>query len=212
MSNGMSFAALMAVVQAAAGGSPSLGTAIGPAPPPAVISGTAAPAPDHTSPPAPLLVTLLRDTPVELMALREVSTADAGAGTRFKLQVNKPVTVNGRTIVPAGAVAFGEVVTASDAGGLGKSGRMTARLLYIQLADTQIALDGEISAKGTGAGSAGVAVLFAGVTGLFHRGNNAKIKAGEILAGFIRDDVAFDVSGGTPRRVSPSSAPVPAQP
>lgn len=137
---------------------------------------------------------LMQDTPVELMAPAEVSTANATPGQIFKLRVSKAITVNGRIVVPVGTPAFGQVVSASDSGGLGKSGRMTAKLLNIQLGAIEIPLEGEMSAKGTGAGSAGVAVLFSGALGLFHRGNNAKIKAGEILTGFIARDVALPES------------------
>lgn len=136
-------------------------------------------------------ITLVQDTPVELMALSEVSTADAAPGQIFKLRVNKPIEVDGRVIVPVGTPAFGQVVSAVDSGGLGKSGRMTAKLLAIRLGGTEIPLEGEMSAKGTGAGSAGVAVLFTGWVGLFHRGNNAKIKAGEVLAGYVARDTAI---------------------
>lgn len=72
---------------------------------------------------------------------------------------------------------------------------MTAKLLSIRLGSTEIPLEGDMSAKGTGAGSAGVAVLFTGVVGLFHRGNNAKIKAGELLVGYVAHDVTLPNGG-----------------
>jgi hypothetical protein len=138
-------------------------------------------------------VMLAEDTPVELMATAEVSTADSAPGKLFKLRVNKPIFLDGRVVVPVGTPAFGQVVSAVDAGGLGKSGRMTARLLNMRVGDAEIPLTGEMSAKGTGAGSAGVAVLFTGAMGLFHRGNNAKIKAGEILMGYVAHDVSLNL-------------------
>jgi len=159
------------------------------------------------SAPAPLVI-LARDTPVELMAPTEVSTDHAKPGTRFKLRVNKPVVVNGRTIVPVGTPAYGEVVTASASEALGVSGKMTARLIAIRLGEVEIPLDGQVSAKGTGAGSAGMAILFTGVAGLFHRGNNAKIKAGELVTGFVAHDIALDVSGPSPRLAVPAPLPV----
>jgi hypothetical protein len=146
-------------------------------------------------------VVLKGDTPVELIAPAEVSTATAKPGTVFKLQVNRAIEIDGRKIIPVGTPAFGEVTAAKDSGGLGKSGKMTARLLRIQLGDAEIPIEGELSAKGTGAGSAGVAVLLTGVAGLFHRGNNAKIKAGEILTGFVAEDVVLEMSP-RPRRVA----------
>ena len=157
----------------------------------------------------PAAVLLPHDTPVELMATAEVSTATAKPGTVFKLRVNKPVSLDGKVVVPVGTPAFGEVVTATDSGGLGKSGHMSAHLLHIQLGEARIPLEGDTQAKGTGAGSAGVAFvasLFNPLT-LFHRGNNAKIKAGEILAGFVSKDVALDLSGATPKLAEEAAPP-----
>ena len=179
----------------------------------AQVTSTETPAAPVSAAPA-VLVTLPRDTPVELMAPKEVSTADATAGEIFKLRVNKAIVIDGRTVVPAGTTAFGQVISARDSGGLGKSGRMTAKLLHIQLGEIEIPLEGEMSAKGTGAGSAGLAVLFTGWAGFFHRGNNAKIKAGEILAGFVGSDVVLDMSGPVPRRVealAPAETPASSQ-
>lgn len=153
------------------------------------------------------ILTLRKDTPVELMATSEISTATAMAGTKFKLRLNKPIEIEGGQTIPVGTWAHGEVTGAKSAGGLGKSGVMTTRLSHLQFGDAAIPLDGETSAKGTGAGSAGVAVVLSGVIGLFHRGNNAKIKAGEIISAFVAEDVAIDFSGTTPRRAEAGAAP-----
>ena len=160
---------------------------------------TAAPA---VPPPASADHILLpRDTPVELMATAEVSTANVLPGTLFKLRVNAPLAVGGRTIVPVGTRAWGQVVTATSSGGLGKSGKMEAKLLHIEFGEATIPLEGTSSAKGTGAGSAGVAVALSGLVGLFHRGNNAKIKAGELINGYVSEDIVLDLSVSPPRRV-----------
>ena len=155
--------------------------------------------------PAADVIVLPQDTPVELMATAKVNTDDAVPGRIFKLRVHRPVEIGGRVVVPIGAPAFGQVVSATDAGGLGKSGRMIARLLHIRLGDAEVPLEGQTSAKGTGAGSAGIAVLFTGLMGLFHRGNNAKIKAGEILSGFVAADTPLDLSGPTVLPVATAS-------
>lgn len=159
------------------------------------------------APAAESAILLRQDTPVELMALSEVSTAKATPGTIFKMRVNKPIDVDGKTIIPVGTLAYGEVVTAKASGSAGVSGKMTARLLCIRYGDAVIPLEGEVSAKGQGAGSAGVAVVLVGVMGIFHRGNNAKIKAGEIVGGFVREDVSLDLGAAAPRRVSLTAAP-----
>lgn len=174
---------------------------------PAVVEASSASTAPTTAVQAPVLIR--RDTPVVLMAISEVSTATAAAGTRIKLRVQQPLSVDGRIIVPVGTPAFGTVVAAEDSGGLGKSGRMTARLQHIRLGDAEIPLDGDVSAKGTGAGSAGVAVIFTGVVGLFHRGNNAKIKAGEILSAFVSEDVLLDLTSTPIKPVAPTASGTP---
>ncbi len=165
-----------------------------------------APMPPVVTAPVQTPVLIRRDTPVVLMAISEVSTATALAGTRIKLRVQQPLTIDGKIIIPVGTPAFGTVVAAEDSGGLGKSGRMTARLQHIRLGDAEIPLDGELSAKGTGAGSAGVAFLLTGVVGLFHRGNNAKIKAGEIVSAFVSEDVQLDLASTPVTRIAASPA------
>lgn len=164
---------------------------------------TTAPAPVATPVPAPQTgrIVIPRDTPVSLMAVNEVSTAKTAAGARFKMRVNEAITINGTVVVPVGTPAFGEVLAATDSGGVGKSGKMTAKLLHISLGEAEIPLEGDKTAKGTGAGSAGIAVVFAGPLGLFHRGNNAKIKAGELLSGFVSEDVTLDMEAKPIKRI-----------
>lgn len=147
-------------------------------------------------------VTIPHDTPVELMATLEVSTADVTPGTRFKLRVNQPIEIDGRVVVPVGSWATGEVLTAEESGELGQSGKMTAQLLFLQLGDAQIPLEGDVKEKGRGAGSVTSAILLGGWMGVFHRGNNAKIKAGEIVMGFVSQDVSLDLSGPAAKLVS----------
>jgi hypothetical protein len=146
-------------------------------------------------------VVIKKDTPVQMMATKEISTADVGAGTKFRLRINEAIIVGGNVIVPVGAWATGEVVSATSSGALGKSGTMSARLLFVELDDARIPLLGDMQIKGQGAGSAAAAVIFSGVTGLFHRGNNAKIKAGELVHGFVAEDVTLNMASNPVRRI-----------
>jgi hypothetical protein len=162
--------------------------------------------------PTPKLVTLKRDTPLDLIATREISTANLKQGDLFELAVNKPVEIDGVKVIPFMARATGEITLAAKAGGLGRNGSMTARLLYLSLGDTRIPLQGDVTNNGGGGGSAPVAVIFAGVVGLFHRGNNGKIKAGDHVPAFIAEDVLLDLSTTPPRRVETQLVPVTAEP
>ena len=156
---------------------------------------------------------LQRDTPVHLMVMNEVSTKERSAGYRFKLRVNEPVIVSGVIVVPAGTLAYGEVMSAESSGNVGKSGRLSARLLNIDLGGRAIGISGETTANGkSGTGEVVAAVIGLGLLGLFAKGNNAKIKAGELMTGFTTEDTLFDVDVANPAATLPPVAMIPAPP
>lgn len=136
---------------------------------------------------------IYRDTPVHLMVLSEVSTKDHAAGHRFKLRVDKPVMVNGVEAIPAGAPAWGELTNASKSGNAGKSGALSAVLTHIEHGGKIIPIEGETSADGkSGKGETLLGVLAMGPLGLFAKGNNVKIKAGEKMVAFVAQDVVIE--------------------
>lgn len=142
--------------------------------------------------PAAPIIDIPHDTPVRLMVLTEVSTKDHSPGHRFRLRVNDPVIANGKEVIPVGAIAWGELMSAEKSGNVGKSGKLSARLLYIEHDGREIALDGEAQSEGkSGKGETILGVLAAGPLGLFAKGNNAKLKAGEMMTAFIAEDVSF---------------------
>ena len=161
----------------------------------------------------PTLVLVKRDTPLDLIATREITSASAKAGDMFTLAVNTPVVIDGRTVIPFMTRATGEVTVSTSAGGLGRNGAMAAHLLHLTLGDARIPITGEVTNAGGGGGSTALAVAFGGFVGLFHRGNDGRIKAGQRVAAFIAEDVMLDLSAGVARRVDmkmvpPGEAPV----
>ncbi|MEL7219605.1 MAG: hypothetical protein AAGK01_14405, partial [Pseudomonadota bacterium] len=144
-------------------------------------------------PPPPPEPDIPRDTPVRLMVLNEVSTKEHKVGHKFKLRVDAPVLVDGNEVVPVGAIAWGELLSAEKSGNIGKSGKLSARLLYLDLDGREIPIDGDTEADGkSGKGETILGVLSVGVFGLFAKGNNAKLKAGEKMTAFISEDVFLD--------------------
>lgn len=144
------------------------------------------------SAPVPGLV-LPKGTMVRLMVLNEVNSRDHRGGHRFVLRVDEEVTVGGVTIIPIGANAWGEVMSAQGTGSAGKSGTLDARLLHVEANGRQVPLEGQRQAGGgnsTGAVVAGVIAF--GIFGLLTKGSNASLKAGEILNGYTVDDERFD--------------------
>lgn len=152
------------------------------APAPAEPGATVAP------PPAPAIL-LRRDTPIHFMVVNEVTTKTHTPGHRFKLRVDKPVVIEGAIVIPVGATAWGEVLAASKSGNVGKGGSLEARLLYVESNGLQIPVSGTNNAKGASAGGeTALGILALGPLGLFAKGNNAKIKAGELMTGFVEQD------------------------
>ena len=134
-----------------------------------------------------------QDTPIRLMVLNEVSTKTAKPGDRFVLRVDEDVVVDGVTIIPVGSRAWGEVVDATRSGSIGKSGKLQARLLHVEVGDAQIPISGENKSAGEGGGSAVILGAFGlGPLALLAPGNNAKLKAGEIFSAYFDADLAFD--------------------
>ena len=156
-------------------------------PPSATGPTLAAPA---EAPPRQML--LPRGTMIRLMVLNEVNSRDHKAGHRFVLRLDEDVQVNTATLIPAGAKAWAEIVSSRGTGAVGKGGTLNARLLYLEAGGQHIALEGERQASGGGGtGQAVAGVVAFGIFGLLMKGNNATLKAGEILNGYTVSDVSL---------------------
>jgi hypothetical protein len=167
--------------------------------PPVTAPAVETPAPVPPPEPAPKLV-LPKGTMVRLMVTKEVNSRDNHAGDRFVLRVDEDVQVQGVTIIPIGAKGWGEIIDTEGSGGVGKSGRINARLLYIEVKDQRIELDGARQTSGGGAtGQVVASVLAFGPLGLLMKGNNASLKAGEILNGYTLTDTAWVPPAPAPR-------------
>ncbi|MGH6650760.1 MAG: hypothetical protein ACREB7_06460 [Sphingopyxis sp.] len=147
--------------------------------------------------PSASALVLRRDTPIHFMVVSEVTTKTHTAGHRFKLRVDKPVSIDGVMVIPVGTTAWGEVLEAEKSGNAGKSGTLSAKLLYVDIGGIQVPISGNNDAKGSsGTGETVLGVLALGPLGLFAKGNNAKIKAGELMTGFVEQDTALPAPAG----------------
>lgn len=111
-------------------------------------------------------------------------------GQHFQLSVVEPVLVDGQVVIPVGAPATGEITEVRNKGMWGKSGHLTANLLYVSVNGRQIRLTGTFDDKGvTGTGGVVAAVLLVPVVGFFTTGTSARVDAGAQIKGFIGEDV-----------------------
>ena len=145
----------------------------------------------------PGAIVVAKDTIVRLMVLNEVNTNSARPGDRFVLRVDENVIVNGTTVIPVGAKAYGEVTKVKSNGGVGKAGSVGAKLLYVELGEDRIPISGEDVSKGRKEGG-GVVLASAiwGPFGLLMKGGPGKLKAGHIFNGYIPADLIFDSATG----------------
>jgi hypothetical protein len=125
-------------------------------------------------------------TPVRLMFLKEITSRSAHPGDKFRMRVDEPVYIDGKPIIPVGAIAWGEVVAQESNGAVGHGGKLSARLLYLDLPQGQLPLRGDIANRGGGNG-AGVILAVAGFgpLGLLTAGDSARFKAGDMLTAYV---------------------------
>lgn len=131
-------------------------------------------------------------TEIQLKLQEELSTQGKKlrVGQHFQLSVVEPVTVNGQTVIPVGSPATGEITEVRNKGMWGKSGHLTASLLYVSVNGRQIRLTGTFDDKGvTGTGGVVAAALLVPVVGFFTTGTSAKVLAGAQVKGFVGEDV-----------------------
>jgi hypothetical protein len=186
----MTFNFVLAAALVAAGIEPPAASPPDPAATPAVTETVLA---VPTPAPVPKLV-LPKGTMIRLMVTKEVNSRDNHPGDRFVLRVDEAVQIQGVTVIPIGAKGWGEIIASDTSGGIGKSGKINAHLLYVEAAGQHVDLDGQRQSSGSGGtGNVVAGVIAFGPFGLFMKGSTASLKAGEILNGYTLSDTAFDL-------------------
>ena len=133
---------------------------------------------------------------IRLRTMTELSSKDAKPGERFDLEVAEDVMLNGRTVIPAGSRAVGEVTQVKQKGMWGKSGKVDTRLMYVRVGDQQVRISGQLGDKGK-AGTAGVvgAIAFVPVAGFFVTGTSGNIPRGTGAVGYLESDLPVVFAG-----------------
>lgn len=122
-------------------------------------------------------------------------------GERVPLEVAEPVRLNGQIVIPAGTPGMGEVTSVRNKGMWGKSGAISARVLYLRVGDRQMRLSGTFDDKGkTGSGGVVAAVAFIPVSGFFTTGTSARIPLNAPVSAFLDEDVPVEFPAEPLRR------------
>lgn len=137
--------------------------------------------------------------PMKTRAMLTTKGKKLRPGERVPLEVGEAVVLNGQIVIPAGSPGVAELTTVRNKGMWGKSGGITARVLYVRVGDRQIRLSGTFDDKGT-TGTAGVvaAAVLIPLAGFFTTGTSAEIPAGSPVSAFLDEDVPVAFAPGTP--------------
>ena len=146
-------------------------------------------------------------TEVPFRLLEEITTKGKKlrVGNRARMETSEPIVVNGVTVIPAGTPAVAEITDVKNKGMWGKSGKFTARLLYMTVNGRQIRLSGGFDDKGTagGIGAVAVSAIVFLPAGFFMTGTSAQLPAGTVVKGFIDEDVPLVLPVQTALVVAP---------
>ena len=168
---------------------------------------------------APSANVLRTGTEVNLKLMEGLTTEGKKlrVGYRFQMEVAAPVLVNGQIVVPAGSPALGEITEVRNKGMWGKSGHLTASVLYVTVNGRQIRLNGTFDDKGvTGTAAVVGAILLIPVVGFFTTGTSARSPVGAPIKAFVGEDVQLAFVSATPVQMTvpvtatPAAVPTPA--
>lgn len=164
--------------------------------------------------PATTNAVLRTGTEVPLKTSEELTTKgkQLRVGQRFRMETAEPIIVQGVTVIPVGSPAVGEITDVRNKGMWGKSGHLSARILYVTVNGRQIRLSGAFDDKGVagGVGAVAVSAVVFAPAGFFMTGTSAKVPMGTMVKGFVDEDVplAFAATAPAPMAVSAPAAPM----
>src|SRR6478752_5900798 len=148
-------------------------------------------------------------TEVPLRLSQELTTKgkQLRVGDRFHLETSEPVLIQGVNVIPVGSPAVGEITDVRNKGMWGKSGHLSARILYVTVNGRQIRLSGAFDDKGTagGIGAVAVSAIVFLPAGFFMTGTSARIPAGSAVKGFVDEDVPLNLVAAAPAPLSVSA-------
>ncbi|PTQ13321.1 hypothetical protein CLG96_04260 [Sphingomonas oleivorans] len=129
-------------------------------------------------------------TEVPMRTNGELSSKTNRQGDRFDLTVTEDVLVGPHIVIPRGARGIGEITRLIPKGAFGKSGKLELRLLYVEVGNARVRLDGRAGDRGrSGTGATVATAVLAGVFSAFVTGTSARLPSGSTLVGYVERDL-----------------------
>lgn len=94
------------------------------------------------------VVTLPAGAAIPLRFLSTVSSGTHSRGQQFDLEVTDNINVGDTVVIPAGAIAIGEVIHVDRARGLGKAGELIVAARHVSVGERSIKLRSRLSMTG----------------------------------------------------------------
>jgi hypothetical protein len=124
-----------------------------------------------------------------------VSTSTAKPGDHFAIRTAEPMIVDGKTIVPAGAVGLGEVIDTAAGGLGGRPAKLILAARYVDYGNVRIRLHAfHLGGAGHDNGNLAMAASFAPYVGLLAftiPGGNLAFPAGTRANAKLTDDLSL---------------------
>ena len=132
-------------------------------------------------------VSVQAGTYIQLELTESLSSDDVTSGKSVNFRVTTPLMQDGKTVVPAGAIARGVVDTADGAGIIGSEGELGISLKSVTAVDgTQIPISATKFIKGKNKSMTALVVgLFLCFPFLFMKGGEAELQSGSIIEAMI---------------------------
>lgn len=150
-------------------------------------------APEPPSPTAPPYIRIPADTVVEIELTEALSSRTSQQEQVFGLRLAAPIVIDGREVVPAGAIGGGEVIDAHPSAFGGRQGRLIVSGRYIEIGGAQARIRGmQITAAGAHRVNTALGVSMipvAGVAAIFIQGGEVEIPVGARGTARLTNDV-----------------------
>lgn len=144
-------------------------------------------------------VTLPKLTPVRIEILTDLGSKLSKTGDMFPIKLAYPIMIDGKTIVPAGAMGMGEVIFAKGSGGGGAGGELVLAARYVDVGSRRVNLRSlQLNANGQSridsANAIGIASAAApglAFVALFMKGKQSVVPAGTIADAKTAEDLIW---------------------
>jgi hypothetical protein len=137
-------------------------------------------------------------TVVQVELAEPLSSRTSQIGQLFALRLRQPIVIDGREIVPAGALGGGEVIDADSSGFGGRQGKLILSGRYLEIGGQRVRIRSmQLTAVGEDRATTSLVVAmipYAGIAGIFINGGEIDLPAGAYGAARLAVDAFVSAS------------------